>query len=155
MVKIYYKHEMGGVVPAQPADEANLRIVVRHPFMDTFHTFVWRAATFFLCGTYCEWQLYRNAKLVSTAEVISWIPIFRFMPCDGIHIGPCRTVPDERGKGYYPYLLRKIVESTEKDCYMIVNETNQSSIRGVLKAGFVEIGRGYKNSKGLYVMHRH
>ena len=35
---------------------------------------------------------------------------------------------------------------------MIVNETNLSSIRGIQKAGFVAIGRGYKNKQGLYIM---
>ena len=35
---------------------------------------------------------------------------------------------------------------------MIVNEANFPSIRGVQKAGFVEIGRGYKIGRGVYVM---
>lgn len=113
MTKIYYKH-MGGENLDGFTDGTNLHMVIEHPFLESRHTFVWRIFSFCLCGTYCRWRLYRGEKMVSEAEVVSWLPIFKFMPPDGIHIGPCRTVPDERGKGYYPYLLRLIVKDTKK-----------------------------------------
>lgn len=39
-----------------------------------------------------------------------------------------------------------------KNLYMIVDENNMSIIRGVSKAGFIEIGRGCKNRFGQYVI---
>lgn len=42
------------------------------------------------------------------------------------------TMKDERGRGYYPYLLSKIVEDNpHKKCYMIVSPRNVPSTRGV------------------------
>lgn len=52
----------------------------------------------------------------------------------GIHIGPCETIESERGKGFYPYRV----------FYMIVDEKNISSIKGVEKVGFIPFGKGLK-----------
>ncbi len=110
----------------------------------------------FVNGKYNEYQLYRDDKLVSTAEVVTWLLIFPFMPRKGIHIAPCRTMPEERGKGYYSYLLRLIVEGNpEGDFYMIVNESNTASIRGVEKAGFFRFAVGKKTRFGRYVITKH
>lgn len=74
------------------------------------------------------------------------------MPWSGIHIGPCRTVPEERGKGYYPYLLERIVgKNPQKEYYMIIDEKNLSSIREVEKVGFKRFAIGKKRF-GLYVI---
>lgn len=150
MAYIYYKYK--GSISEISCDE-NLHTKIIYPFTENLHALIWRIVSFLLGGSYCKWQLIRGSKILSEAEVVSWLPVFKFMPRKGIHIGPCHTVADERGKGYYPYLLRQIVKSnTDKDYYMIVEQSNTASIRGVLKAGFVEIGGGIKTRSGQYVM---
>lgn len=137
----------------QVENPEGLSVVIKHPFTESIHSFIWRIFSFLLGGTYCKWQLLKGSKIISEAEVISWLPIFRFMPRTGIQVGPCRTVPEERGHGYYPYLLTQIVRNDpDKDYYMIVEESNSASIRGVLKAGFRPLGVGHKNHIGQYVM---
>ena len=75
------------------------------------------------------------------------------MPRNEFHIGPCRTAPEERGHGYYPYLLTQVIQANPKNSYyMIVEASSLASSRGVLKSGFRPIGRGSKNHLGQYVM---
>lgn len=152
MSKIYYKYNKETRIPVND----KLRVAVTRPCFRSVHSFLWKFASV-LCkigrGKYVEYLLVNeNNEIVSKAEVVSWIPIFSFMPKNGYHIGPCNTVPKERGKGYYPYLLSRIIDDAPtEDYYMIVDESNTSSIRGVIKAGFEEIGRGLKNRWGQYV----
>ncbi|HYC54748.1 MAG TPA: GNAT family N-acetyltransferase [Candidatus Binatia bacterium] len=60
-------------------------------------------------------------------------------------IGPCVTVPTHRGRGLYPAMIRAVCEERrlrgEKRAYMVVSTDNQSSIRGIEKAGFDNAGR--------------
>ena len=54
-------------------------------------------------------------------------------------IGPCETYVEYRGQGLYGYVLKTIMNELGTDdtnFYMIVNENNPSSIRGIEKAGF-------------------
>ncbi|MCR4965150.1 MAG: hypothetical protein K6A41_05795 [Bacteroidales bacterium] len=61
------------------------------------------------------------------------------------------TAPEHRGNGYYPYLLTYILNEVKRkdryDFYMIINEINASSIKGVEKAGFVLWGSGQKENR--------
>lgn len=70
------------------------------------------------------------------------------------HIGPCTTLPAERGKGYYPMLLHAITSDLgkENNYYMIVEENNLPSLRGIAKAGFTRVGVGIKNKWGQYII---
>ncbi len=75
------------------------------------------------------------------------------MKKNGIHIGPCRTTKHERGRGFYPFLLRQIMRDNQnKVGYMIVHQNNESSIRGVMKAGFIPFAKGHSNSFKRYVI---
>lgn len=66
---------------------------------------------------------------------------FPFLSKSEAEIGPCFTAPDFRGKGIYPYVLRKILsEGGYNGYYMIVRNDNISSIKGIEKAGFERIG---------------
>jgi len=81
--------------------------------------------------------------LVHTSYVIPKCSKFPFLGKWDYEIGPCFTSPKYRGKGIYPAVLRYICRNfgTEKSVfYMIVDESNQPSIRGIEKAGFVKCG---------------
>lgn len=78
---------------------------------------------------------------------------FPFYGKKGWHIGPCKTAPEERGKVFYPLLLQHIIkEHPDKNLYMIIDENNISSQRGVAKVQFEKIAVGYKNLLGRYVI---
>lgn len=100
-----------------------------------------------------EYQIVKNGNKICSARVVRKIWFFPFMQSNGLHIGPCFTVESERGKGLYPYLLSHIVNDNEgKEFYMIVNENNKSSIKGVLKAGFIPFAKGHKIFFNRYVI---
>lgn len=131
--------------------EVSIRCI-KPPMWRNLHTFLWRCLTLGK-GTYVEYQLCVGETAVCTAEVISKLPFFPFMGKEDIFIGPCRTLPEHRGKGYYPFLLNHIVNGNpSKNGIMIVEENNHSSIRGVEKAGFRRYARGKKTFLKRYII---
>ena len=61
-----------------------------------------------------------------------------------LEIGPCYTYLTFRGKGIYPKVLSKICAIRacgEGSFYMIVDESNIPSIKGIEKAGFIQCGK--------------
>ena len=77
-----------------------------------------------------QYDIIKNNRIISSAKVVSYIPFFRFMSRDGIHICSCYTIPEERGKGYYPYLISKIMSDFPdldvirvEDVYYMVSTT--------------------------------
>lgn len=101
-----------------------------------------------------EYQiLNKNGDVVSYARVIGKIKKFPFMEKDGIHIGPCFTMKSERGRGFYPYLINRIMgDNQDKTDFMIVNQNNESSIRGIQKAGFLPFAKGHSTFFRRYVI---
>ena len=98
-----------------------------------------------------EYDLIIDNRIVSKAVLISKVPIYRFLPPKGIHLCYCETIPQARGKGYYPLLLSYIQnELFPQKLYMIVDVTNTASIRGIEKAGFERYAEGIKNDKGVF-----
>ncbi len=81
---------------------------------------------------------------------------FPFMGKKSLHIGPCFTEPEFRGKGLYPYLLTYIMNDipTASAFYIICSETNTASRRGIQKAGFTFLGIGYKTKLHVYKIDR-
>lgn len=67
---------------------------------------------------------------------------FKFLKNKDVEIGPCVTDFKHRGKGIYPAVIQSIVKDKgySNDFYMIVDENNIASIRGIEKAGFMFIG---------------
>lgn len=113
------------------------------------HSFLWNI----LGGRLKEYRIIKNKKIVCYARVVNKIFFFPFMGSSGLHIGPCATAESERGKGLYPYLLQHIIQENKgKDFYMIVNESNVSSIKGVVKAGFTPYAKGYKTFFNRYII---
>ena len=102
--------------------------------------------------TFVEYDLCKNNKVISKAVLISKDAVYQFLPPKGIHLGFCETVKDERGKGYYPALLKYICRvNPTMDFHMIVKVNNTASIRGIEKAGFKRYG-GIKNNKGHFII---
>lgn len=67
---------------------------------------------------------------------------FPFMKKGEYEIGPCRTLPEYRGQGIYPTVLKTIIaENKETTFHIMAAENNISSIRGIEKAGFKKYGK--------------
>lgn len=84
-----------------------------------------------------------NGELVHTSYVVPKCYKFPFMNNCDYEIGPCFTYPKFRGNGYYPQMLKYICSSAcqpNSVFYMIVDENNISSIKGMEKAGFQKCG---------------
>lgn len=115
---------------------------------------LWRMSAFINGkGQLLEYRLFRGNKFVSSAVVVPKLWNLTFMNKGDLQIGPCRTEPDERGKGYYPTLLNYIMAQNPNKTYvMIVAESNAPSIRGVEKAGFVKYAEGHKTKLHRFVM---
>lgn len=86
--------------------------------------------------------------IIHTSYVIPACVKFPFMDRDDLEIGPCYTYPAFRGKGIYPKVLSEICRRRGNDTssfYMIVDDTNLPSIKGIEKAGFVRCGSVQKS----------
>lgn len=86
--------------------------------------------------------------IVHTSYVIPACVKFPFMDRKDLEIGPCYTYPAFRGNGIYPKVLSEICRRKGNDTflfYMIVDEMNLPSIRGIEKAGFVRCGSVHKS----------
>lgn len=84
-----------------------------------------------------------NGDLMHTSYVIPECIKFPFMSRGDYEIGPCYTYPAYRGKGIYSNVLYGIcnkMKNTNPTFYMIVDEANEPSIKGIEKAGFVRCG---------------
>lgn len=85
-------------------------------------------------------------QILHTSYVIPACSKFPFLKKNDLEIGPCYAYPEFRGKGIYPKVLTKICQKRGGDSisfYMIVDENNLSSIKGIEKAGFVRCGSVY------------
>ena len=84
-----------------------------------------------------------KGELAHTTYVVPKCFKFPFLKKCDYEIGPCYTYPKYRGKGIYPLVLQfvcKHLQNEKSDFYMIVDENNLSSIRGIEKAGFEKCG---------------
>ena len=84
-----------------------------------------------------------NGKPIHTSYVTGASGKFPFMESGDIHIGPCITDPDHRGKGLYKQVLRTIHADNCTDrsrAFMIVHEDNLPSIKGIEAAGLTHVG---------------
>jgi RimJ/RimL family protein N-acetyltransferase len=135
MVQDQFKLETYYITPnrlIQNGEEKSLKlIVVRLVFM---------LITLGKAKMYC---LRENDELIHTSYVIPKCCKFPFLGEDDYEIGPCMTYTPFRGKGYYSMMLRYICENVgtqQTNFYMIVDESNLASIRGIEKAGFERCG---------------
>jgi hypothetical protein len=59
----------------------------------------------------------------------------------GPAIGDCSTLDAYKGKSIYPYVINyiakvELLHNNQQEVFIIVNSNNESSIRGIEKAGF-------------------
>ena len=129
-----------------------------NPF-SSLHAFLWTLLTFsplpFSKSLY-DYSIVEDGKIICSARVAHKNFFFPFMPSKGLHIGPCLTVPECRGKGLYPYILTKIISDFyNSNFYMIVDTSNQSSIKGLSKVGFKIFAKGHKTIFNRYVIDKY
>jgi GNAT superfamily N-acetyltransferase len=95
-----------------------------------------------------------NDKIIHYSYIIPKNFRFQFMTSENdLHIGPSFTDESYRGQGIYTYILTYIIERFSyngRRFYMIAHENNFSSQRGIIKAGFREVGKVYKNILRIY-----
>lgn len=94
-------------------------------------------------GKYRIFYLTNGDELLHTSYVLPKCRKFPFLKENDYEIGPCYTYPKHRGKGIYPAVLKSICKNIGENntiFYMIVNENNEASIRGIEKAGFIKCG---------------
>lgn len=153
MTYLYYRYEGDKSLKVHVPSGFFVRVV--KPKLNSFHSLLW---TLFSGFKFREYQLVEKETgcVVSKAEIMPKIPIFAFMQKGGIHIGPCWTNPEYRGRGFYPFLLSKIIaEQENKNIYIFCSETNISSINGIQKLSFKKFGVGRKNRLGIYVVEKY
>ena len=85
---------------------------------------------------------YDKNKPVHYSYVTEKCMKFPFLKKDEIHIGPCYTAESHRGRGIYPAVLNEIIKNyKDKTAILIIDDKNNSSIKGAEKAGFVRQDR--------------
>lgn len=117
--------------------------------------FLYFSTTFIYSGInrcFSEYSVKKGNRIISRALLITKTPNYKFLPKDGVHICYCETIPQEQGKGYYSLLLKAILANNPgKHFYMIVEEKNTPSIKGIERAGFVRCGEVEKTERGSFV----
>lgn len=93
-------------------------------------------------------------QIIHTSLVTGKSFKFPFMSEYDWHIGPCITKQEYRGQGIYPYVLCNILQEHASifggTNYMIIENDNTPSSRGVIKAGFEKISAIFKNKTGFF-----
>ncbi len=97
-------------------------------------------------GNYCVWCAYDGDDVIHTSYVVPKCVKFPFLRKGSYEIGPCKTESAYRGKGIYPAVLTEIIMEV-KTAYMIVDDNNTASIRGITKTGFVAMPGEIKRDK--------
>lgn len=94
-------------------------------------------------GKYEIYYLCNDSDVVHSSYLIPKCSKFPFMQKGDYEIGPCVTSENYRRHGSYHFVLNHIT-SQEKykrsSFYMIVNKTNEPSIKGIEKSGFIRCG---------------
>lgn len=110
---IFYK--WSGLRPELKVDQRGLEVKIERPFIfgNSYSTsllrvirpILWLFLSVIEKKLFISYNLYLDHEIVSSAEISENLYFFPFMDQEGIHIGPCNTKPECRGRGYYPYLL--------------------------------------------------
>ncbi len=96
-------------------------------------------------GKYRVWCAYDANLVIHTSYVIPKCSKFPFLKDNQYEIGPCHTQKQYRGKGIYPAVLYKI--AIKYPSFMIIDDVNLPSIKGVIKAGFTVMPGEVKENK--------
>lgn len=78
--------------------------------------------------------------VVHTSYLYDTVFLLKLVKKNGPVIGDCYTKTNYRGQSIYPQVINKIASETLKkgiqDVFIVVNQDNMSSIKGIEKAGF-------------------
>jgi len=81
-----------------------------------------------------------NNVLIHQSYLYSKIFLMRLLNNNGPVIGNCFTHPKYRGQAIYPYVINHVAKNTldlgYKNVFVIVDQSNNASIKGIEKAGF-------------------
>ncbi len=94
-------------------------------------------------GRYEIFYLLDDVNVAHTSYVVPKCAKFSFLNRGDYEIGPCVTSNMYRRNGCYSYILEYITtlrDYADCDFYMIVNATNEASIKGIEKARFTKVG---------------
>ncbi len=119
------KEEIPGIFKAFPTQKLSLKKTAENAYW-------WLISR----GKYRIWCVYDNDTVIHTSYVVPKCVKFPFLDKASYEIGPCHTNDSYRGKGIYPAVLYDIVQKKGGVAYMIIDDTNTPSIKGVAKAGF-------------------
>ena len=115
----------------------------------TFQDFIWNLISL----NNCELYVCRNEKgeIIHRSRVVGKNIKYSFLGKNDIEIGPCYTEETYRGQGIYPAVISRILTDKNQTAYMLVRENNISSIKGIKKAGFRQMGYVRKTNTGRWV----
>lgn len=135
------------------------KIKIHHPRPGNFnnHTHfkpIYLFWYFFTFGQYCIYYVYdKDERIVHFSHVMPKIFKYAFMPKkNSIHIGPCWTHENHRGKIIYPAVLSKIcTDFHQKNIYIFTEIENIASQKGIEKVSFNKFASGNKTKYlGIY-----
>ncbi len=169
---IYYRYN--GAQPAEfPINEQYI-LKKRKPALCNVYNIVATLFSKLHSVEFLEYSYEHKGKLISRACIMGRLPVFRFMPSNGIHIGHAWTSPDYRGQNLYPSLLGNIIRDyttqqqprnihtyihtyihthihtqdknpDTRPIYVFTADTNIASQHGILKTKVLEpVATGYK-----------
>ena len=109
----------------------------------------------------CKCVIVRNDGLVSACWIAPAPDYLQDHKTESFLIRDCFTLPAMRGQGLYPKILdfainRIQTETTHKKVRIVVNSifSNRSSIRGILKSGFLKAGVVYQIGQNGFAIFR-
>ena len=118
----------------------------------------WNLITFFRAKAYVVRD--EAGDIIHYSYIIpacSKFPFLRKGIYRDIEIGPCYTRKESRGNGIYPFVLSAIIKEELNNsgfAYMIVENWNHASQKGISKVGFKKVGEIRKDRFKRYAIYR-
>lgn len=113
--------------------------------------YLWFIFTF---GKYRIVYIYDNDKIIHYSHILPRFWKLSFLEENDLEIGPCWTHEDYRCQGIYSFAINYIIDNYQnnyKNFFMIVDEHNKISIKGIKNAGFILVGNVKKSKiSGIY-----
>lgn len=92
---------------------------------------------------YRIFYVWHEGRIVHASHLLWRNPRLAFMGRDDVHIGPCWTDPGHRGRRLFPAVIGRIATRfRDRTVWMIADEDNVASRRGIKRAGFRFVGYG-------------
>lgn len=86
-----------------------------------------------------------EGRIVHSSYLLWRNPRLAFMKRGDVHIGPCWTDPQHRGRRLFPAVISRIAAlHSGRRVWMIADEDNLASRNGIERAGFRLVGFGRK-----------